>query len=127
MNSIKIRRIYCSPSQTDGYRVLVDRLWPRGVKKEAADLDAWVRSVAPSAALRKSFAHEPERFGEFRESYRQELDVSKEAHEFAKSCQTILEASDVTLLYAAKDEVLNNASVLCEWIKQQTERGNYNG
>lgn len=127
MYSIKIKRIYAPPGPEDGYRVLADRLWPRGIGKEAARLDAWERAVAPTSALRKSFGHRPECFGAFRDAYLSELDNNPAAAEFCLSCKAELETRNVTLLYAAKDGTCSNASVLCEWLKRQTERGNQNG
>jgi uncharacterized protein YeaO (DUF488 family) len=75
---IKIKRIYEKPSKEDGWRVLVDRLWPRGMKKEAAHLDAWMKDVAPSDALRKWFGHDPDKWGAFQKRYRTELAKKKE-------------------------------------------------
>jgi uncharacterized protein YeaO (DUF488 family) len=127
MYAMKTKRVYLSPDPGDGYRVLVDRLWPRGIKKAAAGLDNWVRTIAPSTALRKSFAHQPGRFGEFQTAYRDELNNRPEAREFARFCKTELSSHNVTLLYAAKDEICNNASVLLEWIREQMEEERQNG
>jgi len=122
MNEIKMKRIYEVSSPDDGYRILIDRLWPRGIKKEAASLDGWARTIAPSSELRSSFAHKPERFEEFRKSYRGELDRNPEAAAFVQSCEDELLSCNVTLLYAAKNETYNNAVVLSEWIRQHQER-----
>lgn len=119
MYTVRIKRIYESPAPEDGYRVLVDRLWPRGIKKEAAALDGWRRNIAPSAELRKRFGHEPERFAQFREDYRRELDENPEALEFVRVCEEERSSRDVTLLYAAKDGALSNAAVLREWLAQR--------
>lgn len=127
MFQLQIKRIYASPAPTDGHRILVDRLWPRGVRKTESGLDGWAKTVSPSAELRKSFAHRPERFGEFRKAYRDELDGNPEASAFARSCGEMLASGSVTLLYAAKDETCNNAAVLCEWVREQIERRNRNG
>jgi len=121
MHAVQIKRIYAASDPDDGYRVLVDRLWPRGVRKEAAGIDEWTKTIAPSAELRKSFAHQPERFEEFRKAYRRELNDNPEAMEFARSCERELLSCNVTLLYAARDEVFNNASVLREWIREQVK------
>ncbi|MCI1723439.1 MAG: DUF488 domain-containing protein [Lachnospiraceae bacterium] len=115
---IKMKRIYAPQEPEDGMRILVDRLWPRGIRKEDAGLDAWVKNIAPSNELRKSFAHQPERFPEFRKAYRRELEANPDALSFAESCKEALAGNPVTLLYAAKDETFNNASVLLEWLQE---------
>ena len=78
MNTIKIKRIYEDPSENDGYRILIDRVWPRGVSKEDAKLDDWKKDIAPSNELRKWFDHDPDKFGEFAKRYRKELEDKKE-------------------------------------------------
>jgi len=123
MYSLKIKRIYSAAGPEDGYRVLVDRLWPRGIRKEAAGLDDWARNIAPSTELRKSFAHQRERFDAFQTAYREELDANPEAQTFAGICRKELLSRNVTLLYAAKDESCSNAPVLCEWVREQMEKG----
>ncbi|WP_353182345.1 DUF488 domain-containing protein [Parapedobacter lycopersici] len=109
MANFQLKRIYEQPAKTDGYRILIDRLWPRGVKKEAAELDEWDKEIAPSAALRKQFDHRPERFDTFSAQYHEELLEKKteldRLRELAKKKQ-------VTLLYASKDEHINHAVVL---------------
>lgn len=115
-NMIRIKRIYAPQEPEDGARILVDRIWPRGIKKENADLRDWVRNIAPSTEIRKSFSHRPERFAEFREAYIRELEENGDALLFARFCAKELLSQNVTLLYAAKDETHNNACVLCEWI-----------
>ena len=119
MKIIKIRRIYDSSAPSDGYRVLVDRLWPRGIKKAEAKLDAWAKTVAPSAELRKRFAHQADRYAEFQSAYRRELDANPEALAFVRSCEAVLADRNITLLYAAKDEKYNNAAVLRAWVQEQ--------
>lgn len=116
---IRIKRIYESPEDDDGKRLLVDRLWPRGVSKERAALDGWPKEVAPSPDLRKWFNHEPERFPEFSAGYQAELDAGQASYEFATQCRTWLEQGNVTLLYAAKDPVINHASVLRDWLERK--------
>ncbi len=106
---IKIKRIYESSAKDDGFRVLVDRLWPRGVSKEKAKLDLWLKEIAPSDAVRKWFGHKEERWEEFKKRYREELAEKKELVEQLK---TMDNKGTVTLLYAAKDEARNNAVVL---------------
>jgi uncharacterized protein YeaO (DUF488 family) len=109
--NIQIKRAYEPPSPRDGYRVLVDRLWPRGVRKTELRLDAWLKDVAPSAALRKWFGHEPERFEEFSKRYRRELKRSPAKEALADLAGTAAERT-VTLVYGAHDEVHNGAVVL---------------
>jgi uncharacterized protein YeaO (DUF488 family) len=109
MDNIFLKRIYEKPSDQDGYRILVDRLWPRGVKKEDAGLDAWDKDLAPTSELRKWFNHQPEKFPEFTIRYKEEL-ISK-----TEELQKIIELSKkgrVCLLFAAKDEAMNQAIVL---------------
>lgn len=107
---IKTRRIYETPKPGEGFRVLVDRLWPRGVSKAGAGLDLWLRDVAPSDALRKWFAHDPKRWDAFQRKYRQELKGKKELlHEIKKLEK---EHGTVTLLYSAKDDKHCNAVAL---------------
>jgi len=109
------KRVYEAPAASDGYRVLVDRLWPRGVSKERAELDLWAKDVAPSAELRTEWHHHRERFDEFAARYRDELDGSEAA-------QTLLELGAlherVTLLFGARDEQVNHATVLLEWLRE---------
>lgn len=111
---IEMVRAYDEPGAHDGYRALVDRLWPRGVRKEALELDEWCRDVAPSKDLRDWFHHEPERFAEFRERYLHELADSDEP---AALLERVAGHRRLTLVYGAKDEERNNAVVLREYLK----------
>ena len=86
MNEILCKRIYDAPEPGDGFRVLVDRLWPRGIKKDAAELDLWAKKIAPTGELRKWFGHDPEKFREFCDRYCQELDENPDAPEYAAGC-----------------------------------------
>ncbi|MBW3092760.1 DUF488 domain-containing protein [Bifidobacterium sp. 82T10] len=104
-----VKRIYDEPESGDGYRVLVDRLWPRGMSKERAALDLWMKDIAPSPGLRKWFGHDPARFDEFDEQYRAELDASAEVVGALRDI--IMARGAVTLLYAATDPLLDNAVV----------------
>ena len=116
--NIQIKRVYDAPEESDGTRILVDRLWPRGIKKETLQLDDWAKVLAPSTEARKAFAHKAEHFGEFKGRYEAELDQSAEAHEYVST----LAASNppvVTLLYAAKDPQVNHAIVLKGWLECQ--------
>lgn len=109
MKPIQIKRVYEEALSSDGYRVLVDRIWPRGVSKEDAKLDEWNKDLAPSTELRKWFDHDPDKFEDFAKEYRKELEYNKEdlknLHEKAK-------VQKVTLLYGAKDTEHNQALVL---------------
>jgi len=112
--SVKIKRIYDGVDDNDGIRILVDRLWPRGISKEKANLDYWLKEIAPSDELRKYFNHDPRKYNEFKKSYILELRDGKALEAYHK-LKNILETNDnVTLLYAAKDEINNNAQVLKE-------------
>jgi uncharacterized protein YeaO (DUF488 family) len=106
---IKLKRVYESPSPEDGLRVLVERLWPRGLTKERAAVDLWLKDVAPSPELRKWFGHDPARWEQFQERYRQELREKKDAVELLRQKA---KESTVTLVYAARDEEHNGALVL---------------
>ena len=108
---MKIKRAYAPAEAADGYRILVDRLWPRGISKEKAKIDLWLKSVAPSNELRKWFGHDPERFAEFDRRYRAELAESGALDELRA---VLREHPDATLLFAAHDEAHNNTAVLKE-------------
>ena len=105
-----VKRVYEPPEASDGTRVLVDRLWPRGVSKDTAALDSWLREVAPSEAPRKWFNHCPERFPEFKRRYKKEL----EANSAFAELRALVSRSKTTLLFGAKDRDLNEAVVLAE-------------
>ncbi len=112
--SIRIKRAYEAPSKSDGFRILVDRLWPRGVKKEDARIDLWMKDLAPSDELRKWFGHEPEKWDEFRKRYAKELAAREDAlHDLSSRAAK----GTVTLVYAAKDEEHNNAVALKEHLE----------
>lgn len=112
---IRLRRIYEEPTVADGYRILVDRLWPRGVSKQKAALDLWLKDVAPTPELRTWFGHDPEKFAEFSARYKSELRQNP-------AVQTLRELMrqhpDITLLYAAHDPAVNHARVLQEFLQQ---------
>jgi uncharacterized protein YeaO (DUF488 family) len=108
---VQIKRAYESASPRDGYRVLIERLWPRGVRNTDLRLDAWLKDVAPSAELRRWFGHDPERFSEFAARYRGELRKSPAAEALAGLVRRASEDA-LTLVYAARDEVHNGAVVL---------------
>jgi uncharacterized protein YeaO (DUF488 family) len=111
MRSVAIKRAYDPPSSQDGTRILVDRLWPRGISKRKAALDGWMKDVAPSPALRQWFGHEPERFKEFAKRYRAELKDNP-----ALAALRGLKGK-VTLVYGARDPKVNHAIVLAKVLK----------
>ncbi len=111
-HSIRVKRVYERPSRDDGVRVLVDRLWPRGVSKAAARVDAWRKELAPSATLRTWFGHDPARWPEFRRRYHRELAATDARHELL----ALADHRPLTLLFAAKDPVHNNAVALREFL-----------
>ena len=119
MKKIEIQRVYDSPEDWQGYLILVDRLWPRGLKKEDLKLDDWAKNIAPSTIIRKEFNHKPEAFPAFRSAYRKELDGNAEAQTFVNEIQKILKNQSVTLLYAAKSREYNQAVVLKEWLEEK--------
>lgn len=113
---IQIKRVYDEPAEDDGARVLVDRLWPRGLTKEDARLDLWAKDLAPSTELRKWFDHDPARFKHFAERYRRELDGNRAA---VDDClKQIDRRRRLTLLYAAKDPGINHAAVLKDFLNE---------
>lgn len=110
---IKLKRAYEPVRNDDGYRVLVERLWPRGLRKDEAHFDAWLKTIAPSDALRKWFGHDPARFTDFRERYRREL-RSADAQELLGELAQRAARETVTLIYSAHDQEHNNAVVLAD-------------
>ncbi|NKQ52438.1 DUF488 family protein [Amycolatopsis sp. K13G38] len=119
---IACRRIYDRPARSDGMRVLVDRVWPRGVRKEDAHLDEWLREVAPSTELRRWYGHDPERFPEFRRRYLAELRDPKR-QELARHLRTLARRQDLTLLTATRDVEHSQAAVLAEWLDAHEHHG----
>ena len=118
---IKLKRAYERAEPSDGFSVLVDRLWPRGVRKEEAHLDEWMRELAPSTELRKWFEHDPEKWVAFQRRYRAELETKTQLLE-----QLIADAhgSDITLVYASREQAYNNVTVLKEVLEELTAREN---
>jgi uncharacterized protein YeaO (DUF488 family) len=114
--TIKLKRIYGAPEAGDGTRILVDRLWPRGIAKAKAKIDLWLKDIAPSDALRKRFHGHPEDWDEFRKAYAAEL---KQAGEAVQELRGHLRKGPVTLLYAARDEEHNNAVALKQWLARR--------
>jgi uncharacterized protein YeaO (DUF488 family) len=119
MEPVRLKRVYDDASPGDGTRVLVDRLWPRGLSREAAKIDLWLKDVAPSDALRHWFNHDPERWQEFRKRYRAEIAERSDgpkSEELETLRQLAAGKKPVTLLFAAKDTEHNNAVVLKDWL-----------
>ena len=114
---LRIRRAYDPPAPDDGCRVLVDRLWPRGLKRETAGVDRWLRELAPSNELRTWFAHDPERWDEFRRRYAEELRSPAAAAALAELRGLIAAHQVVTLIYGARDTTCNNAEALRLWLE----------
>ena len=108
-SNVVLKRAYEPPDKSDGLRILVDRLWPRGVSKAEADLDIWIKEIAPSVELRTWFGHDPRRWDEFRRRYRAELAARSET---LKDLRRHAREGRITLVYSAKDEVHNDAVVL---------------
>jgi uncharacterized protein YeaO (DUF488 family) len=113
---IKLKRVYEEPSKDDGERVLVERLWPRGLSKERAGVDLWLKDVAPSAELRRWFNHDPAKWEEFRQRYWRELEHNPEAVDLLRKKGR---AGTVTLVYAARDEEHNGALALQQFLKRR--------
>lgn len=116
---LAIKRIYEPPGSEDGVRILVDRLWPRGVSKEDAALDQWLKEIAPTSELRTWFGHEPRRFEEFADRYRAELEANPALDPLL---DVVKEAKTVTLLYAARDPDCNHAAVLRDFTRDTLRR-----
>lgn len=110
---IQIKRAYVTPEPSDGTRILIDRLWPRGVKKENLALDQWAKELAPSTALRQWFGHDPERWHDFRQRYAQEL---RPHAQLLEPLRALARKSPVTLVYSAHDEEHNNAVAMREFL-----------
>ncbi|MGR3766257.1 DUF488 domain-containing protein [Rossellomorea sp. NS-SX7] len=118
---VNIKRAYEEKSEQDGLRILVDRLWPRGRSKEELAVDHWIKQVAPSPGLRKWFNHEPDKFGEFKEKYKDELHNDEDKQSALKELKEIVEKEhkEVSLIYGAKDKSHNHAIVLKEILDRQ--------
>ena len=119
MTNLVIKRVYDDALPTDGYRILVDRLWPRGISKEIAKIDEWTKKVAPSTELRKWFHHDPEKWMEFSEKYKEELKKNNIAETFWGAHK---KQEKITLVYAAKDEKHCQPVVLLKYLELVTKR-----
>jgi uncharacterized protein YeaO (DUF488 family) len=120
MPEIRVRRVYDPPSPADGARVLVDRIWPRGLRKDAAHLTEWAKDAAPSTELRQWYGHDPEKFDEFRVRYTSELSGQVQRAELGK-LRALAAAGPVTLLTATRDVAISQATVLAEILRQPAE------
>ncbi|MBF1705551.1 MAG: DUF488 domain-containing protein [Selenomonas sp.] len=123
MAEIRIKRVYEAPAEDDGFRVLVDRLWPRGISKEHAALSDWWKDIAPTPELRKWCGHKAENFAAFTEKYRTELSTGTAAPTHTKTvAEHLAKGENVTLLYGAKDPQLNQAVVLRDWMNGMMDK-----
>lgn len=118
--SVRIKRVYEEPGPEDGHRILVDRVWPRGMTRERAAVDEWFKDIAPSTELRKWFGHRSERWEEFRAAYLEELEAHRETLD---RLADLARKGAVTLVFAAKNEVHNNAVVIRERLDRTAKKG----
>ena len=116
--TINLKRVYASPAPSDGTRILVERLWPRGLSREKARVDAWPRDVAPSTELRKWFGHDPDRWPEFRRRYHAELQTKPES---LAELAALLDQGPVTFVYGSREERYNAAVALRDYLLDQSE------
>lgn len=116
MSKIHLKRVYDEPSPDDGLRVLVERLWPRGLSKERAKVDVWLKAIAPTTELRNWFHHDPEKWDEFCEKYHSEMEKNVVAVE---ELERLIAAGKVTLVYAARDQEHNGAFALKEFLERR--------
>jgi len=114
--TLQLKRAYDQPHETDGFRVLIDRVWPRGVRKEDLKLDEWLKDLAPSTKLRQWFGHDPERWDEFRRRYFQELDAHPDE---IRQLRAKMREGPLTIVFASKEERFNNAVALKEYLNKK--------
>ena len=119
--SIQLKRVYDRPERKDGKRILVDRLWPRGLSKDSAKVDLWVKTIAPSTELRNWYRHDPEKWGEFKTRYFTELRKNKEELDILLN---YIGTRTVTFVYGSKEKQMNNAVALKEYIESISEENN---
>ncbi len=117
--TLRTKRVYDKPAPSDGRRILIDRLWPRGLSKSAAKIDFWAKAVAPSNELRRWYQHDPAKWAEFRRRYYAELDANPAG---LAELRAHLGRGTVTLLYGSKETRLNNATALCEYLGARRRR-----
>ncbi len=122
--SIRIRRVYDEPGPDEGYRVLIDRIWPRGIRKDEAHIDLWARELAVSDALRRWFGHDPAKWEAFRARYRAEL-LAPERRDALEALVARARAGPLTILYGARDTQHNNAVVLAEVLAERAGAGDH--
>ena len=115
--TIRVKRVYDDPDKADGRRVLVDRLWPRGLSKEKAQLDIWMKEISPSTELRHWYGHDPNKWSEFRAKYAVKLDANQSSVE---ELRAEVQAETMTFLYGSKEQKLNNAVALKEYLEAIT-------
>ena len=114
---LNMKRVYEKPEKEDGYRILVDRIWPRGVSKDKAAINEWAKEITPTSTIRKEFDHQPKKFEWFKQAYWTELSDNPRIEPFLNHVFEQLEQTPVTFVYAAKDEKFNHVVVLMEYIK----------
>jgi uncharacterized protein YeaO (DUF488 family) len=119
---IRIKRIYDDPKEDNSFRILVDRLWPRGLSKEKTRINLWQKDIAPSNTLRKWFGHDEKKWEEFKRKYFKELDKKSNSETVDEIIKMAKEHSSITLLYGAKEERFNNAAALKEYLEQKTKK-----
>lgn len=117
-NSLKLKRAYDIVSNDDGFRILVDRLWPRGVSKEHAAIDLWAKNITPTTEIREEFHHDPAHFSDFKKEYLAELKNNSDVPAFIQTVSEHLKKSNVTFVYAAKDPVYNHVVILKEYVEK---------
>ena len=122
MGNLTIKRAYDAVQSVDGKRILVDRIWSRGIKKEKLQLDLWAKQIAPTKELRQEFNHEPEKFQCFTNQYLEELAENPYTSEFVTTTKKWLENHNVTLIYSAKNPQYNQAQVLLEFLQEQLKK-----
>lgn len=119
MGVLQIKRVYDAIDACDGKRILVDKLWPRGIKKEALHMDYWAKDMTPSTQIRETFNHEPEQFNWFQDAYLTELNLNPDTNSFVTQISSWLKTGNVTLLYAAKNPICNHAIILKKFLEQK--------
>ena len=122
MGKILIKRVYEPPEATDGCRILVDRLWPRGLTKERLHADSWIKYISPSPEIRNAFCHKEEYFDTFKAAYLAELNANPQKDEFINIAKECLGNGNLTLLYAAASKTVNHAVILQDWLESQIQK-----
>lgn len=117
--NIQLKRAYAEAEESDGKRILVDRLWPRGVSKEKAQLDEWLKELGPTTELRQWFQHDPEKFPEFEKSYRQQLQTGLHKESFERLKEIKQNNERITLVFGAKEEIYNHVQILKQKLQEE--------